>query len=327
MTGVQTCALPISTANISIAQPTPLTGNASTTPVLCFGGSTGTVTITASGGTTPYSGTNTYSGLAAGSYTYTVSDANGCTTSVTATISQPTPVAASSVSGSILCNGGTTSVTVSAAGGIAPYSGLGSFTVAAGTYSYTVTDANGCTTQTSVTVAEPAPLTANAATIASTCSAANGSFTVSAFGGTAPYNYSLNGGTTQSSPSFSNLLAGGYSVTITDINGCSLTIPVSISNQLAPVINNITTNDVLCFGGNTGALSVSASGGSGTLLYSLNGSVGQIPSIYNGLTAGTYSVSVTDANGCLAVASAVISEPTLLVASATSSPEIGRAHV
>ena len=103
----------------------------------------GFVNGTATGGTAPYSGTGSFT-VGAGSYTYTVTDANGCSTTTSITVSEPTALSASSSQGaSILCNGGTTTVTVSATGGTAPYSGDGSFTVGAGSYTYTVTDANG----------------------------------------------------------------------------------------------------------------------------------------------------------------------------------------
>ncbi|MBS4063226.1 MAG: SprB repeat-containing protein, partial [Chitinophagaceae bacterium] len=100
--------------------------------------------------------TEDISGLTAGNYSVTVTDANGCTASTSVTITEPAVLVASSSAGTIACNGGTTTVVVSATGGTAPYTGTGSFTVSAGSYSFTVTDANGCTSTTTGTVSEPA---------------------------------------------------------------------------------------------------------------------------------------------------------------------------
>src|SRR5262249_45941027 len=142
--------------------------------ILCNGGST-TVTVTATGGTGPYSGTGTFT-VAAGPYSYTVTDANGCTATTAGSVSQPPTLVAASAPGAILCNGGTTTVTVTATGGTGPYTGTGSFTVGAGPYSYTVTDANGCTATTAGSVSQPAALVA--ASSAGTVSCNGGSTTV-----------------------------------------------------------------------------------------------------------------------------------------------------
>ena len=127
---------------ITISGPSALSSASSSTSIACNGG-TSTVTVSASGGTAPYFGTGSYT-VGAGAYSYTVTDANGCTSVTSGTISEPTAVASSASSTAIACNGGTSIVTVSATGGTAPYSGTGNFTVSAGTHSYTVTDANGC---------------------------------------------------------------------------------------------------------------------------------------------------------------------------------------
>src|SRR4029078_11204289 len=91
----------------------------------------------------------------AGSYTFIVTDANGCTASAPVTINQPLALSASASAGTILCNGGSTTVTVSASGGTSPYSGTGTFTRTAGSYTLIVTDANGCTASASVNLTQP----------------------------------------------------------------------------------------------------------------------------------------------------------------------------
>src|SRR6185437_2992513 len=130
----------------NITQPSAVTASSSNTAVLCNGGNA-VVTVSADGGTPGYSGTGTFS-HAAGTYSYTVTDANSCTATTTGTITQPTVLNASSSNTDILCNGGNSTVTVSATTRTGAYSGTGTFSHAAGTYSYTVTDANSCTATT-----------------------------------------------------------------------------------------------------------------------------------------------------------------------------------
>jgi hypothetical protein len=135
----------------NISQPTQLSASETHNPILCYGGTT-TVNITASGGTPPYSGDGAHTGVSAGPFSFTVTDANGCSTVVSGNISQPTQLVATS---SVACSGGSAVVTVSASGGTPGYTGTGTFSHASGTYSYTVTDANGCTATTTGTVAPP----------------------------------------------------------------------------------------------------------------------------------------------------------------------------
>src|SRR5207247_2979696 len=134
-------------------------------------GGSSTVTVSATGGTAPYSGTGTFS-VPAGTYSYTVTDHNGCTATTTGDITEPSAVVASSSNTAILCHGGSSTVTVSATGGTAPYTGDGTFSVPAGTYSYTVTDANSCTSTTTGTITEPS--TALSASSSNTAILCNG---------------------------------------------------------------------------------------------------------------------------------------------------------
>ncbi|MBK9462384.1 MAG: hypothetical protein IPN94_23920 [Sphingobacteriales bacterium] len=88
----------------------------------------------------------------AGTYTYTVTDDNGCSATASATVGEPSALLVSAVATDALCNGGTGSVVVTASGGTSPYTGEGTFTETAGTYTYTVTDDNGCSTAASATI-------------------------------------------------------------------------------------------------------------------------------------------------------------------------------
>src|SRR5439155_190761 len=137
----------------TITQPSPIVPSSSNTAILCNGGNS-IVTVSATGGTGSYTGTGTFS-HAAGTYSYTVTDANSCTATTTGTITQPSAVVPSSSNTAILCNGGNSTVTVSATGGTAPYTGTCPTRHAAGIYSYTVTDANSCTATTTGTITQP----------------------------------------------------------------------------------------------------------------------------------------------------------------------------
>src|SRR5204862_136286 len=154
--------------------------DSSNTAILCHGGNS-TVTVTAGGGTGPYTGDGTFS-HAAGTYSYTVTDHNGCTATTTGDITEPSAVPADSSNTAILCHGGSSTVTVSATGGTGPYNGDGTFSVPAGTYSYTVTDHNGCTATTTGDISKRSAVRAGSSKTAILCHGGNSTVTVSATG-------------------------------------------------------------------------------------------------------------------------------------------------
>src|SRR2546430_4763 len=124
---------------------------------------------------------------AAGSYSYTVTDHNGCIKTTTGDITEPSAVVATSSNTAIQCNGDLSTVTVSASGGVRPYDCTGTFSHAAGTYSYTVTDHNGCIKTTSGTITEPSAVVASSSNTAIQCNGDLSTVTVSASGGVGPY--------------------------------------------------------------------------------------------------------------------------------------------
>ena len=169
-------------AAVTVTQPAAaLVASSTNTPILCNAGNS-TVTVTAIGGTAPYTGTGTFT-RTAGAYTYTVTDANGCTAVTTGIIAQPTPIVVSATFAPITVFGGTTTVTVSATGGTAPYvaAGIGTFVRADGTFKFIVTDANGCKDSTTIIInpfatavtADPAVTQMNFTTIANASQSAN----------------------------------------------------------------------------------------------------------------------------------------------------------
>jgi hypothetical protein len=324
------------TESVTITQPAAavLAAINDSTNVLCYGGLTGSATASASGGVAPYTylwsngqTDATISGLAAGTYTVTVTDANLCTDTESVTITQPAAAVLAAINDStnVLCYGGLTgSATASASGGVAPYTYLWSngqtdatiSGLAAGTYTVTVTDANLCTDTESVTITQPAAavLTAiNDSTNVLCYGGLTGSATASASGGVAPYTYLWSNG--QTDATISGLAAGTYTVTVTDANLCTDTESVTITQPAAAVLAAINdSTNVLCYGGLTGSATASASGG--VAPYTYLWSNGQTDATISGLAAGTYTVTVTDANLCTDTESVTITQPAAAVLAA-----------
>lgn len=202
------------------------------TAITCNVG-TSIVTVTATGGTPPYTGIGQFV-RGAGAYSYTVTDNTGATSPATGTIPEPTFLAASATVGTISCNGGTTMIVVTATGGTPPYTGTGTYTVGAGPYSYTVRDANNCTSSVSGTLSQPTLL--NAAVSVGTIQVYGGTtnVTVTAAGGTLPYVYKIDGGNYQSSNIITAVPAGGHVVTTKDANNCTTDNTITV-NQPGPL--------------------------------------------------------------------------------------------
>lgn len=329
-------------ASVTITQPAALNLSTSTTGVTCNGGVNGTATATASGGTgtltyswstTPVQTSAVASGLSAGLYNVTVTDANGCSINGSATVSQPNAITTSTSFNAPSCNGGTNgTATVTANGGTGALTYSWNTTPAqttatatglsAGNYSVLVTDANGCTTNAAVTVTEPNILAVNVTGSNPSCNgAATGSATANVSGGTGAYTYSWNTTPAQTTATASGLAAGAYAVTVTDANGCSLTENVTLTQPTA-ITGTILQTNVSCNGLANGSATVNASGGTGTLTYSWSTTPVQTTSTASGLSAGNYSVTVTDANGCQFNDNVTITEPVELTSSITSSTDV-----
>ena len=320
---------------VNITEPSALSANAITTTETC-GSANGTITINANGGTgaiqysinngATYQAGNVFNGVPGGNYNIVVMDANGCTAAIIANVAaEPSPVITSVPVVNVLCNGGNNgSITIISNGGTGAiqysinggaYQTSNTFNgLTAGNYSVTIQDANGCTATSNAVITEPAALVLNPNTITATCSNSNGSITINANGGTGTIQYSINGGTSyQASNTFSGLVSGNYSVMIQDANGCTASAIVNVPDAAGPVITSSTVVNILCNGGNNGSLTINSNGGTGAVQYSLNGGAFQASNTFNGLTAGNYSITIQDANGCTATSNAVITEPAALV--------------
>lgn len=327
----------------TITQPTALVATAaSQTNVSCNGGSNGAAAInTPTGGAGGYTynwtpgnptgdGTTAVTGLTAGTWTCTVTDANSCVTTVTFNITAPTALVVNASSQTnVSCNGGSNgaaSVTVS--GGTAAYSynwtpgnptGDGTANVTgltAGTWTCTVTDANSCVATRTFSITAPTALSATSTQTNVTCAGgANGAATVSPTGGTPSYTYSWapSGG---NSATATGLIAGCYTCTITDANGCTATASVCITQPIALSLTSSVTN-VSCNAGSNGSATVSVMGGTIPYSYSWAPS-GGTSATASGLAQGTYTCTVTDANGCTLTESLVITEPSAIVSADTS---------
>ena len=305
----------------------------SQTNVSCNGGANGIVTVTASGSTLPYSyalgagafgGSGTFSGLIAGTYTVTAKDGNGCTMTVPVTITEPsvlTGVIASQTN--ISCFNGTNgAVTVTAAGGTSPsytYSIDGgaflsspTFTgLSAGSHPVVIKDANGCTVTVPVAITQPTALTLTTSSTSATCTAANGSATVNAFGATPLYTYLWAPGG-QSTPSATSIQAGNYSVLVTDFNGCTQTANVTVGSNPGGTATISSSTNITCTGANNGSATVSmGAGATPPFQYAWNPS-SQTTVTASNLAPGSYMVTVTDGNGCIATASTIITQPTII---------------
>ncbi len=327
---------------VTVTQPAPLVGSIQTqVNVSCAGDANGSLTLSASGGTPGYtfsldgvvfSANPLLTGLLPGSYALQVRDANGCLSTVAATITSPSVLnALVAASSNVSCEGLTDgSMTLAGSGGTPPYAfsidggvtfqPAGTFTgLSAGTYAGVVRDANNCETPVSVTLTEPAVLLVTLVGVTDlSCFGANdGSITVLASAGNgAPYTYSTDGINFQAAATLSGLSAGNFVVTVQDQNGCEATLAATVAEppQLGMTVNAL--SPVTCPGGSDGAITLSGTGGTvvlpGDYEFSINGGPFQVGGSFLNLPAGSYLVTVRDNNGCTFSQTETITEPPVL---------------
>ncbi|OJW77572.1 MAG: hypothetical protein BGO69_11745 [Bacteroidetes bacterium 46-16] len=319
---------------LNITEPTPLTITANTTDVLCNGNASGSITITANGGTpnytyangaAPYGPSNTFTGLAAGTYTIHTKDANGCIKDTVITLTQPPLLTVSGNATNVLCNGDATgSITVNGAGGtpgytyangVGPYAVTNTFTnLTAGTYTIHTKDNNSCIKDTVFTITQPSAIVVTPTVTNVLCNGGTGDITVTATGGVPGYTYANGAGPYGPANIFTPLVAGTYTIHTQDANGCIKDVTSTIT-QPTPVTITATANNVLCNGGTSGSITINAAGGTPGYTYA-NGNANYGPSnTFTGLAAGTYTIHTQDANGCIKDTTITITQPTPLTVS------------
>jgi len=263
-------------------------------------------------------------------YTVTVTDATGGTGTGTVTVTIHPPTTLATTPTNTRCFGGSDgSATVTPSGGTAPHTyswnstppqtGQGASGLPPGTYTVTSTDANGCTATATATIGEPPQLLPTTSSLPANCGVADGSATVTPAGGTGPYTFSWNTTPTQTTQTAANLPGGTYTVTVTDANGCNAAATVTVAQTGAAQLTTTRVN-VSCGGGNDGSATVSATGGNPPYTYSWNTTPPQTTPAVGNLPAGTWTVTVTDSDGCIATAQVVITEPPPVVVVSSSMP-------
>ncbi len=324
------------TKSVIISEPNPITLNVNTTNSTCAGnGCNGSAIVNASGGNPAYTYTwsNGQTGtsptfLCKGTYIVTLNDSKGCIKSFPVTIQNPSAptVTVTSIT-NVQCYGGSDgAATVNVNGGTGPYSynwfpsggnsstatGLGS-----GDYTVTVFDATGCSSQVQINILQPAQLVFQSNIQNAMCNGSQGSISVNVTGGTFPIIYSwFPGG--NNTPVLNSVPSGLYTITVTDYAGCSKTSSFTISQpQPFSFIKSATLPD--CFGGNNGTATVNSSGGTGALTYFWP-SLGKTGKTVNQLSAGTYTVIVTDASNCTGSTTVVVNDPPLITIFTSTTP-------
>lgn len=313
--------------------------------ISCFGLSDGQATVEVlSGGTAPYTylwddadatTDATVTGLPAGTYTVTVTDANGCEMSADITLTAPDAVTAVLTDRTnILCHGGSEgSATISPQGGNGPYSitwntvppqfGTEITGLSAGFYTASITDVNGCQGTFEVEIEQPAnPLGGTVSVVNPTCSGDEDA-TATAFiaGGTPPYSYEWSAQPGVDTDHITGLATGNYQLTVTDANGCTFSIPFNVNAPLPLGIDIVDEIHPGCHGAEDGFLSVEAHGGTGPYTYTWNTTPATDGPILSGLGAGSYTVTVEDANGCVESLTIDLIEPAELTLSVVNLTE------
>ncbi len=329
----------VDTIDFLITQPTTLfIDSLTSTPLSCNGNNSGTATVFPSGGTTNYSyswssnpnqTTIAATGLAAINYTVTVTDANNCTVTDNITLTEPPLLTVAMQSTDVLCNGDNSGIAMAMPnGGILPYSYQWNttppqstdtaFNLTTGNYTVTITDANNCTVINNINVIQPNPMSISMSSTPATCyDGFDGTGTANPSGGVSPYTFQWDTISNPTAATQGGLSRGMHYVTVTDVNGCTLSDSVNIGSP-PEIITTTGENPASCFGIFDGSVSITATGGSGGFSYAWNTTPVSTGALINNLFNGEYIVTVTDVVGCTALDTATIAGPVLLTSSKDS---------
>ena len=333
---------PATSNSVTVAVNSAVTVTAVPTNILCGGSVTGEINITPAGGSAPYTfawtgtGVNASSedqtNLAAGTYIVTVTDAANCSAApLSVVLTENSPVAGSIIAqtNNVVFGASNGRVEVAGSGGMAPYQyrigagalqASGVFTaLPAGDYTVTVQDVNNCSNVVLVTITQPsAALSVNVIDQIDIKCFGNttGSVNVEGAGGMSPYQYRIDGGVWQTSGAFGSLGAGNHNVEVMDAATTIASLSVTLLTP-AEAIGGIVVSQspVLCFGGNTGSVTVAGSGGIGPYMYGVDGGPYQASATFN-LTAGTHIVNIIDNNLCVYTINLVTEGPASSLAGA-----------
>lgn len=316
----------VSLKTFTITQPTAIAVTVTPTNPKCNAACNGSIVANVAGGNGGYSyawvpaGSGASpTGLCAGNYTLTITDASLCLQTAVVTLTNPPLLTSNITFTNPLCNANCNGVAVSTPSNavaviqytwttVPPQSAATATGLCAGTYSVYISDGNGCTDTGVVTLSNPPLLNVNVSILAASCGSANGTATIVASGGTPTYNFVWTPPVSTTSVA-TNISAGVYTVVVTDQNGCSNTQSIPVSNTGGPTLAVISQTNVACNSFCTGAASVTTIGG-GTPSYSVSWvTPASASTLVTNLCAGTYTAQVKDANNCLFFQSVVITEP------------------
>lgn len=288
--------------------------------ISCFGGSDGSITLNPTIGLAPFSyakgtgayGTaNTFSGLSAGTYTFKLKDANGCTLDTFASLVQPTVLTLKLSVKMPSCYGANDGlVTLIPSGGTAPYQfainanpylASASFgSLAAGTYAFHVKDAKGCIKDTNITIGQPSKLLINGVSFKSPLchGGSDGSITLSGSGGTPTYSYAYDASIPQTSPTLGGLKSAKYILHLIDQNGCTQDTTVFLTEPTALSFKKIIITQPTCEGYADGSVLFVGKGATPPYKYAIPPTVYLNDSVFTKLKEGTYTLSIQDSNRC-----------------------------
>ncbi|MFH2141821.1 MAG: T9SS type B sorting domain-containing protein, partial [Bacteroidota bacterium] len=328
--------------NITLNEPTELlTSFTDSTSILCYGDNNGSITVTPSGGTSGYTylwdggSTPTDSiatGLSTGAYTVIVTDNNGCTIVDNITIDEPELLSLSiNTFNNETCGGANGMAMVTVTGGTSPYNYLWNDSLVStdsvvtglnsGYYTVYVSDDNGCNDSVSVYIDDQGGGTISIDNVNDVLCYEdnNGAIVVTISSGTPDFTFYWSTDDTVITSSYTdtllNLLAGDYTVTVIDANGCSSDTIITVIGPTEPLASNSNVFDVSCYGMSDGQINMNTTGGTPPFLYEwwLPG-FPEIDSIYYDLPEGTYAVTITDANGCTVIIPKIdVEEPDSLI--------------
>jgi hypothetical protein len=266
-----------------------------------------------------YQAGNTFTGLAAGTYTGYVKDATGCVgTKPNIVIGTAAPLVVIPFTKAASSCGSDGTIEIYRSGGIGPYTySLDNITYqsgniftnqAAGNYTAYVKDSKGCISSAPATVAQGASLAVTAVTTSSSICIADGTIRLNATGGNSPYTYSLDNITYQPGNAFTGLVAGNYIGYVKDFKGCTGQVNVIIGSNTI----NVTSFAIAASGcaASNGSIQLFRTGGTGPYTYSLDGNTYQSSPLFTGLTAGTYDGYVKDSKACIGVQNGIVVGPT-----------------